>query len=159
MQCCLLHVMNRPLWLTPVSIQYFFIYRYRSTNYNLPPLNSTSNGLNLETGIFTAPAKRNGYLVTLTAHLANTDKNVRVELSSYAQLFILKNGNLDSLQGYLLVDQGKLADLRLEVNMEKGDTLEVFVGHHMTGKSVYGPSGTYDSYDGFFLEEVRFCIF
>ena len=98
-------------------------------------------------------------MVTLTAHLANTDKNVRVELSSYAQLFILKNGNLDSLQGYLLVDQGKLADLRLEVNMEKGDTLEVFVGHHMDRKSVHGIGGGYDTYDGFFLEEVRFCIF
>ena len=95
----------------------------------------------------------------MTALLANTVSNARIKLSSYAQLFILKNGNLDSLQNYLLVEQDKVADLRVEVIMEKGDTLQVFVGHHVNKKTIFGGSGTIQTYDGFSLEEVRFCIF
>merc|ERR1711970_1192279 len=112
-------------------------------------------GLNLSTGIFTAPTSKS-YLVTLTAQIANSGNN---KLFSYAQLFILKNKNLESLENYLLVEQNKVGDLRVEVDMERGDTLEVFLGHHIKSKYVFGSSGVIDRYDGFFLEDVRFCIF
>ena len=57
------------------------------------------------------------------------------------------------------MEHGKLADLRLVVNLDKGDTLQVFVGHYLEERFAFGPSGTIDRYDGFNLEEVRFCIF
>eukprot|EP00092_Neocalanus_flemingeri_P011743 GFUD01012663.1.p1 GENE.GFUD01012663.1~~GFUD01012663.1.p1 ORF type:complete len:187 (+),score=39.47 GFUD01012663.1:25-561(+) len=124
--------------------------QYSMVNYD-DRSSISSTGLNLDTGIFTAPVK-NSYLVALTAQLVNPAGNDK--LFSYAQLFILKNGNLESLQHYLLVEMGKVGDLRVEVNMDKGDTLQVFVGHHVESKRIGS-----DRYDGFNLESVRFCIF
>ena len=53
---------------------------------------------------------------------------------------------------YMLVENNKAGDLRMEVDMDKGDTLQVFVGHHVNDKRIYsrnlGP-----------MEIVRFCIF
>ena len=127
-------------------------YVGQSSDYNLPTIRP---GLDLETGIFTAPTTKL-YMVTLTAKLARNDDT---EFSSYAQLFLLKNGNLESLKDYLLVDQGKLGDLRVEVNMVKEETLQVFVGHHISQKSGISPSGSPVTFGGFNLEDVRFCIF
>jgi len=112
-------------------------------------------GLNLTTGIFTAPTTKS-YLVTLTAQIVNSDNN---NLFSYAQLFILKNKSLESPENYLLVEQNKVGDLRVKLHLVKGDTLEVFLGHHKRTKHVFGPSGTIRRHDGFFLEDIRFCIF
>merc|ERR1712215_319548 len=112
-------------------------------------------GVDLTTGVFTAPTTKS-YLVTLTAQIANSASN---SLFSYAQLFILRNKNLESLENYLLVEQNKVGDLRVELDLEKGDTLEVFLGHHKRTKHVFGPSGTIRRHDGFFLEDIRFCIF
>merc|ERR550519_2157833 len=109
-------------------------------------------GLNLSTGIFTAPTTKS-YLVTLTAQIANSGNN---KLFSYAQLFILKNKNLESLENYLLVEQNKVGDLRVGVDKEKGDTLEVYLGHHKTTKY---DTWTERTQNGFYLEDIRFCIF
>ena len=80
-------------------------------------------------------------------------------LSSYAQLFLMKNGNLESLENYLLVEQGKVADLRVNMALEKGDTLSVFVGHHINSLEYFGSSGEQIRAYGFHLEQVRLCIF
>merc|ERR1719430_601052 len=124
-------------------------------NDDMPLSPPAPAGLNLSTGIFTAPTTKS-YLVTLTAQIANSDSK---NLFSYAQLFILKNKNLESPENYLLVEQNKVGDLRVKLHLVKGDTLEVFLGHHKRTKHVFGPSGTIRRHDGFFLEDIRFCIF
>merc|ERR1740137_208685 len=138
------------------------IYGNRLYNYNLPFDNSSDNALNHETGIFTNPQDYNTYKITLTAllnnlgHLASESKG---SLSSYAQLFILKNGILDSLDHYLLVEQGKIGELRIDVEMSKGDTLEVFVGHHVNDKTMHDRyNGRLTTVQGFNLEQIRFCV-
>ena len=80
-------------------------------------------------------------------------------MSTYAQLFLRKNGKITSLDHYLLVEHGKVADMRTEVNLNIGDTLSVYVGHQVDRKYKYGPSGTFDLYEGFYLEDIKFCIF
>ena len=138
------------------------LYISRLYNYNLPFDNSSDNALNHETGIFTNPGDSNyhTYKITLTAllnNLGHLSVESRGSLSSYAQLFILKNGVLDSLDHYLLVEQGKMGDLRMEVEMSKGDTLEVFVGHHVNDKTMYD-RGRLATVQGFNLEQIRFCV-
>eukprot|EP00091_Calanus_sinicus_P014849 TRINITY_DN3254_c0_g1_i1.p1 TRINITY_DN3254_c0_g1~~TRINITY_DN3254_c0_g1_i1.p1 ORF type:complete len:196 (-),score=34.83 TRINITY_DN3254_c0_g1_i1:172-759(-) len=131
------------------------------SGYNVPQLDSFFDGLNLETGIFTAPATRT-YKVTLTAILTNLGyEDTAGSLSSYAQLFILQNGHLYSLDNYLLVEHNKVGDLRLEVDMQKGDTLQVFVGHHVNDKTRAKRNGYggFETVQCFNLEQVRFCIF
>ena len=129
-----------------------------SKDYNFPPVNSSSSDLNLKTGIFTAPTNRQ-YMITLTAMIAGTGRCESPGLSSYAQMFLLKNGKLESLENYLLVEQGRVGDLRVKVNLDYGDTLQVYVGHHVSAMSTYGPSGARDTTQGFNMEQVRFCIF
>merc|ERR1719154_713581 len=86
--------------------------------------------LNLETGMFTSPSSRK-YLVTLTAMLNTpTQKKMR----TYAQLFLRKNGKVTSLDDYLLVEHGKVTDLRTEVQLSTGDTLSVYVGRQVDRK-------------------------
>ena len=111
--------------------------------------------MNYTSGIYTATEPRN-HLVTLTAQIADTNGNDGHRLFSYAQLFVLKNGKLESLNNYLLVEQNKVGDLRMEIHLKRKDTLEVFVGHHIDSKQTGG--GRY-GVEGFFLEDVRFCIF
>merc|ERR1711936_127821 len=140
--------------VAPVDPQEFMIHD-RTLTFLVNEEMVTSSppaGLNLSTGIFTAPTTKS-YLVTLTDQITNSGNN---KLFSYAQLFILKNKNLESLENYLLVEQNKVGDLRVGVDMESGDTLEVFLGHHIKSKYVFGSSGVIDRYDGFFLEDVRF---
>merc|ERR1712183_219974 len=117
---------------------------------------SPPRGVNLSTGIFTAPTTKS-YLVTLTAQIAISDDDDNI--FNYAQLFLLKNKNLESLENYLLVEQNMVGDLRVDVDMKRGDTLEGFVGHHKltnTTKQVHG-NPFWIPFD--FLEDVRFCIF
>jgi len=139
-------------------------YGNRLYNYNLPFENSSINALNHETGIFTNPEVNylHIYKITLTALLNNLG-HLAVEskgsLSSYAQLFILTNGVLYSLDHYLLVEQGKIGELRMEVEMSPGDTLEVFVGHHVNDKTMYDRyNGRLTTVQGFNLEQIRFCV-
>jgi len=122
------------------------------TGYN--KLNMSSS-LNLKTGIFNSP-KKDTYIVTLTALLAPIDDN---RLQSYSQMFILKNGELTSKNHYLLVKGREVADLREEIPLDKGDTLEVLVGHHVNNVNNFGPSGSVSRHDGFHLEQIRFCVF
>merc|ERR1719347_912812 len=114
-----------------------------------------SESFDFKSGVFTAPRNKK-YLVTLTASLM---KNSQIELQNFAQLFIMKNGELTSLDNYLLVEQGKVGNLNTEVVLEKGDTLSVYVGYHVLAKHVYSPSGTVRRYDGFNLDTVSLCIF
>ena len=88
--------------------------------------------------MFTAPSERK-YLVTLTAML-NTPYQAR--MSTYFQLFLRKNENVTSLDHYLVVEHGKVADMRTEVNLNMGDTLSVYVGHQVDLKFNSSPSGT-----------------
>eukprot|EP00091_Calanus_sinicus_P012104 TRINITY_DN27436_c0_g1_i1.p1 TRINITY_DN27436_c0_g1~~TRINITY_DN27436_c0_g1_i1.p1 ORF type:complete len:105 (-),score=22.48 TRINITY_DN27436_c0_g1_i1:99-413(-) len=104
--------------------------------------------------MFTAPSSRK-YLVTLTAML-NTLPSKNAYLCS---ALLRKNGKVTSLDDYLLVEHGKVADLRTEVQLYAGDTLSVYVGRQVDRKYQYGSSGTLDLYDGFFLEDIKFCIF
>merc|ERR1712121_621273 len=84
--------------------------------------------LDAKNGTFTAP-ERKKYHVTLTAKLFRGVQ--KTGLTSYAQLFILKNGNFVSLNHYLLVKGDEIADLRTSMQMNKGDTLSVWVGYHL----------------------------
>ena len=111
-----------------------------------------TTSLNHTSGLFTAPASKD-YLVTLTAQIFPIDSPSHLE--NYAQLFVLKNGQLTSLDHYLLIREHELGDLRLKIKLQKGETLEVYVGHH-EHEGHYGGSETYG---GFFLQNVRFCIF
>ena len=114
-------------------------------------------------GIWVAKARQRKVAshVTLTAILTNLGyQDTKGSLSSYAQLFILQNGNLYSLDNYLLVEHNKVGDLRLEVKMQKGDTLEVFVSHHVNDKTrARRTSRGQETVQCFNLEQIRFCIF
>ena len=94
--------------------------------------------------------------MTLTATLM---KNSQIDLQNFAQLFIMKNGELTSLDHYLLVEQGKVCNLNTEVVLNHGDTLSVYVGYHMLAKHTFSPSGTIRRFDGFNLDTVGMCIF
>ena len=107
-----------------------------------------TSSLNLRTGIFTAPMKAN-WIVTLTALLATIDDD---GLQSYAQMFILKNGQVTSKNHYLLVKGKEIGELREAILLEEGDTLEGFVGHHVNNVKNFGLSGRFN------LEQIRFCV-
>lgn len=127
--------------------------------YNLPSAHTpTTSNLNLETGIFTAPTSKM-FMVTVTAIISGKGNYDQPALSSYAQLFLMKNGKLESLENYLLVEQGKVADLRVNIDLDKGDTLSLYVGHHIWKQGFIGGSGGEFTAYGFNLEQVRFCIF
>ena len=114
-----------------------------------------TTSLDHTSGLFTAPATKD-YLVTLTAQIFPIDNPSHLE--NYAQLFVLKNGKLTSLDHYLIIGEHQLGDLRQTINLQKGETLEVFVGHHV--HEAYSMSyGRTEKYGGFFLQNVRFCIF
>ena len=112
----------------------------------------------METGIFTAPTSQE-FMVTVTAMISGLGNHDQPALASYAQLFILKNGKLQSVENILSVKEGKVADLKVDMTMDKGDTLSVFVGHQVNSLTYSGPSGREFSVSGFNLEQVRFCIF
>ena len=60
---------------------------------------------------------------------------------------------------YLLVDSTKIADMRKKLDLMKGDSLSVYLGHYMPTVTKINPSGTRTKHDGFYLENIRFCIF
>ena len=93
---------------------------------------------------------------TLTAILAH---NPQTSMFTFAQLYIMKIGKLTALDHNLLVEQQKVANLKIEMALLQGDTLSVYVGYHVRAKATFGPSGTVDVYDRFGLDGVRFCIF
>jgi len=131
----------------------------RNDDYNLPPANTpTTSNLNLETGIFTAPTSKM-YMVTVTAMISGMGKYDQSYMSSYAQLFLMKNGKLDSLENYLLVEEDKVAELRVNMDLHKGDTLSLYVGHNIWKQLYSGSSGGQFTAYGFNIEQVRFCIF
>jgi hypothetical protein len=82
--------------------------------------------MNLNTGIFTAPTNRQ-YMITLTAMLAGTGRRESPGLLSYAQMLLFKNGKLESLENYLLLEQGRVGDMRVNLATNVGDTLQVYV--------------------------------
>ena len=73
----------------------------------------------------------------------------------------INNMSLTTLfqENYLLLEQDMVGDMRVNVAMNNGDTLQVYVGHHVSSMSSYGPSGARDTTQGFNMEQVRFCIF
>ena len=71
----------------------------------------------------------------------------------------MKNGKLTALEHYLVVEQGKVANLRTKISLQQGEVLSVFVGYHVKSKHAYGPSGTVTRYDVPHLDTVRLCIF
>merc|ERR1711915_208946 len=121
----------------------------------------TSN-LDLKTGLFTAPDSRE-YVVTLTGLLYPAGGHFTVP--SYAQLFVLRNGQLNSEYNYLLVHGTEVSETRFRIDLNKFDTLEVFVGHHMANTLMLDGSCETDTTRGqcrvnpFILHQVRFCIF
>ena len=117
-------------------------------------MNMTAS-LDLKTGVFTAPSSKE-YIVTLTAKLGPFDNS---RLQTYAQMFILKNGQLMSTGHYIVVTLDEVSSLTDTVYLETGDTLEVLVGHHVSGLTGFGSSGQTLRYDGGSLQDVRFCIF
>merc|ERR1719341_2848853 len=109
----------------------------------MTPDERTSQGpFDIGTGMFTAPSGRK-YQVTVTAMLTTPSQP---GLVAYAQLFLRKNKKVDSLDHYLLVESGKVADMRTEVNLNMGDTLSVYVGHQITHKYMMSPSGSIEVY-------------
>ena len=58
----------------------------------------------------------------------------------------------------MLAKHSEVADLKVEVAMSKGDTLEVFVGHQQDAREFFGGSGRRETIYGFNLEQIRFCI-
>ena len=141
--------------------------------YYIGPQTAVSKGgLDLSTGIFKAPKNHNAiyfkskspvpYVVTVTARLS---KHPGLVATSYAQLFLLKNGKLGwkkqnlltntTLQmNYLLVETNKVAELRMMVNLTQGETMELFVGHIPESLNMQ-----YNNVQPIFLEDVRFCVF
>ena len=92
--------------------------------------------------------------MTLTANLHNTDE------INFAQLFIMETTKYSKrMKDYLLVEQQRVADLRTEVDMSEGDTISVYVGHHILYKEVGGIGGSTERIYGFQLDVVRLCIF
>ena len=58
---------------------------------------------------------------------------------------------------YLLVEVGKIADLRQNIYLTSGDTLELFVGHCSCNDTGTRPTGLESS--AAYLKDIRFCIF
>ena len=101
-------------------------------------------------------------MVTLTAMLSNLghlSRDSNGKLASYAQIFLLINGKLQSLDHYMLAKHGEVVDLKVELQMKMGDTLQTFVGHHQDSRGMYGGSGRAETIYGFNLEQIRFCVF
>ena len=117
-------------------------------------MNMTSS-LDLKTGVFTAPTAKE-YIVTLNALLSPTDAH---RLQTYAQMFLLKNGELTSTRHYAVVRLTGVTSLTDTVFLGKDDKLEVFVGHHVDNLTGFGPSGTVRIHDGGHMDQIRFCIF
>ena len=141
--------------LSKFSFCYDFnsFYSVNSRSYDF--LDMTTS-LNHTSGLFTAPATKD-YLVTLTAQIFPIDEPSHLE--NYAQLFVLKNGKLASLDHYLVIGEHQLGDLRQKIKLQKGETLEVFVGHHNHMGYTFMSNGEIERKAGFFLQNVRFCIF
>ena len=99
------------------------------------------------------------HMVTVTAMISGMGKYDQSYMSSYAQLFLMKNGKLDSLENYLLVEEDKVAELRVNMDLHKGDTLSLYVGHNIWKQLYSGSSGGLFAAYGFNIEQVRFCIF
>ena len=59
---------------------------------------------------------------------------------------------------YLLVEVGKIADLRQNIYLSSGDTLELFVGHCSCDDTGSYPDGI-ESTAAAYLKDIRFCIF
>ena len=120
-----------------------------------------TSSLDLKTGLFTAPDSRE-YVVTLTGLLYPADD---FTVPSYAQLFVLRNGRLNSENDYLLVHGTEVSETRFRIELNKFDILEVFVGHHMAKTLMLDGSCEIDQTSGqcrvkpFILHQVRFCIF
>ena len=106
---------------------------------------------NFTSGVFTSPHESR-YLVTLTANLRNIDD------INFAQLFIMNDG-WTSKDRYLLVEPHKVAYLNTEIRMNKGDTMNVYVGYHILYKTVEGIGGGEERNYGYQLDAVRLCIF
>jgi len=115
-------------------------------------------GLDLKTGIFTAP-KTSDYFVTVSAFIQTNQR----DFYAYAQIFILWNNQLKSLDDYLLVEvngnSAKVSELRRTFHLQKGDTLKLLVGHHTTMKTVYTAYGRSEYLYGLNLQDIKFCIF
>merc|ERR1719233_182559 len=88
------------------------------------------DSFNFLSGVLTTP-EDGKYMVTLTATLA---KNPGTDIMNFAQLFIIKNGKLTALDHYLLVEQQKVANLKVEMELLQGDTISVYVGYHVKTK-------------------------
>jgi len=117
-----------------------------------------TTGLNLSSGVFTVP-KDGNYFVTVSALIQPN----KLDMTSYAQLFLLKNDKLVSMEDYIIVEvngrTSKVADLRREMQLLRGETIKLFVGHHTSTKIRYSSSGNQEYYGGFNLQDIRFCIF
>merc|ERR1712198_193950 len=95
-------------------------------------------GLNPSSGVFKAPGD-GVYFVTFSA-IIQTNK---LDLTSYAQIFLLKNDKLMSLDDYTIAQvngrSSKVSELRTKLR--------------------YNSSGGSEYYGGFNLQDIRFCIF
>ena len=58
---------------------------------------------------------------------------------------------------YLLVEVGKIADLRQNIYLTSGDTLELYVGHCSCDDTGAQPNGI--ASNAAYLKDIRFCIF
>merc|ERR1711872_592919 len=132
-------------------------YQEYSDDYNIQlPTNDSMKALDYNSGIFTSPASKY-YIVTLTA-MMNQGAQRDGGPANYGQLFLLKNGKMESWEHYLLVRPGEVADMRVEMYLSKGHTFEVFVGHHLSYRNI-GSIGYGQERDwGFNIEQVRLCI-
>jgi len=120
---------------------------------------SVEGGLNPYSGVFTAPEARE-YLVTVTASLLPP----YIEgFAAYAQIFLMKNNMVKSLEDYMIVEvngkSAKVSDMRRIVHLKKGDQLKLYVGHHQSKKHRWMASGGIETVSGFNLQDIRFCIF
>merc|ERR1711872_1162641 len=93
----------------------------------------------------------------------NDTKENKFGLTSYAQIFLLKNDKLMSLDDYTIVQvngrSSKVSELRRKLHLQRGDKIKLFVGHHRRTRIRYNSSGGSEYYGGFNLQDIRFCIF
>ena len=63
---------------------------------------------------------------------------------------------MESLEDYLLVNLNHgVSELRRNIHLNHGDTLQLYLGHFIGKKITSGFGGT----TNYFLEDIRFCIF